>query len=124
MNQQIFIEAIVSEVHKDSVDGVVSDLANGPPGRGPSKRSQELHEWYSKLEGEEKEYIQQVIEHAVHSSIFGLLAVLDGVRGIEDGVKEGSFELKYKNNDGEFVLSDESDLHDEYQYQIYKQVFG
>lgn len=124
MDENKFIEVIISEVHDSSVEDVVESLRHPPSGRKPNKNLIALYKWFSGLSESDKNMIKKVIEHSVHSSLFGFFAVLDGAREIEDGAKQGEFNLTYKNTDGEFLLSENNELHDEYQHQIYEKVFG
>jgi hypothetical protein len=124
MNAELFIKSIIEVVHKPSVSDITSDLLEAPAGRKPPEILVELHSWYTSLDVKSQAMISLIIEQSVHSSIFGVLATLDGSRGIEDGVKEGEFEITYKNVDGSFNLNKSMDLHDEYQSQIYDRVFG
>ncbi|MEG3754017.1 hypothetical protein [Psychromonas arctica] len=124
MDESKFIEAVISEVHDSSVDSVFESLGEPPPGRARSKAEMELFAWFINLNESDKKMIKRVIQHSVHSSLFGMFVVLDGNRGLEDGIMEGEFHLTYKNTKGEYLLSKESDLHSEYQYQVYEKVFG
>jgi hypothetical protein len=123
MNQDTFINRIITEVHNSSVDDICESLLERPPGRSPDRASVALHEWYLNLNENDREKILQIIRQSVHSSIFGFLAVLDGARVIEDGDKKGEFELIYKNIDGKHNLSSSKDLHNIYQAEIYDVAF-
>lgn len=85
MNNEQFIQAIIKQVHEISVSGLIQEMTDGPRGRRPAKNLIILHKWFLDLSPDEKLIVENSIEHAVHSAIFGLLCVLDGARIIEDG---------------------------------------
>ena len=125
MKSEAFIKSIKTNVHDSSVSGVVETLTH-PSGRKPPKRVAELSAWFCSLSASDRARVEQVIQFAVHSSIFGLLAVVDGVRAVEGGHADGSFELSYRRGDKHDILTGASQemLHDIYQSEIYEQVFG
>lgn len=112
-------------VHDSSVHGIVETLEH-PAGRRPAQRLVELSDWFRSLPPQDSARVQQVIELAVHSGIFGTLSVLDGVLTIEDGRDKGSLELTYHRGGERDVLTDSAQefLHDIYQRLVYEQVFG
>ncbi len=86
----------------------------------------ELSQWFRALSLEDRARVTQVIQLAVHSGIFGLLSVIDGVRTIEDGPQKCGLELAYCRDGTRHILTDSAQgfLHDIYQSQVYEQVFG
>jgi hypothetical protein len=125
MTPDAFIASIKTVVHDSSVRGVAETLEH-PAGRQPVQRLVELSEWFRSLPIQDRVRVQQVIEVAVHSGIFGTLSVLDGVRAIEDGPDKGSLELSYHRGSERAVLTNSGQefLHDIYQCHVYEQVFG
>lgn len=121
MNTEKFVTALIEEVHNSSVKDIVAELWDGPPGRSPTENSVMLSEWFHVLDDKGKQKIKTVIERSVHSAIFGVFAVLDGVRVIENG--GGEFEIKYTNSSGTHTLNDQHVLHDIYQALVYEKVF-
>lgn len=92
MNNQEFIEAIKLHVLEAAVEDTISNLKS-PPGRKIQPQEQAISDWYKGLTQEKIKYVNNTVAKAVHEAIFGLLAVLDGVRTIDDGM--GRFELTY-----------------------------
>ena len=125
MKSEAFIKSIKTVVHDSGVRSVVENLEH-PAGRKPPQRLVELSHWFRSLSVSDRARVEQVVQLAVHSSVFGLLAVLDGVRAIEDGHDKGSLELSYRRGDERDILTDSSQelLHDIYQSHVYEQVFG
>ena len=66
-------------VHDSAVQGVCSTWES-PPGRRPARRLSELSRLYHTLSPADRQRLSEVVQYAVHSSIFGFLCVLDGVR--------------------------------------------
>jgi hypothetical protein len=125
MTPEAFISSIKTEVHDSSVTGVIENLED-PTGRRPQQRLVELSRWFNSLGPPERTKVEQVIQLAVHSGIFGLLSVIDGVRAIEDGSDKGHLELFYQCSSERSILTDSAQefLHDIYQSHVYDQVFG
>jgi hypothetical protein len=125
MTTEAFISTIKSVVHDSAVDGIVQQLEH-PAGRRPPQRVVELSVWFSALPAPDRDRVKEVVEMAVHAGVFGLLAVLDGVRAVEDVPNKGTLEVVYRGG-GERDLLTKPDgelLHDIYQGQVYEQVFG
>src|SRR5436190_3459651 len=115
MTPDTFISSIKTVVHDSSVRGVVETLEH-PHGRRPQQRLVELSQWFSSLAASDRARVEQVVQLAVHSGIFGMLAVLDGVSAIESGPDKGRLELSYRRGDERHILTDERQefLHDIY----------
>jgi hypothetical protein len=122
MTPETFISSIKTDVHDSSVRGVIETLQH-PAGRKPPQRVVELSQWFHSLSSSDRVRVEQVIQLAVHNGIFGLLAILDGVRTIE---KDASLELSCRRNGKQHSLTGSSQefLHDIYQSDVYEQVFG
>ncbi|WP_066074919.1 hypothetical protein [Neobacillus soli] len=115
MDSEYFIEAIVSCVRDTAVDDTLSEMEE-PSGRKPRKKDLELSEWYNKQSVSDKEMIKKALYEAVDASLFGIFAVIDGVRPIEGAGNKGVFKL-YFDKDGEKKLLNEDSkqyLHDIY----------
>jgi hypothetical protein len=125
MKPEAFIKSIKTVVHDSGVRSVVETLTH-PGGRKPPQRLVALSNWFASLSASDRARVEQVVQLAVHSGVFGLLAVLDGVRSIEDGKDKGSLELSYRRDNGSESLTKPSQemLHDIYQSHTYEQVFG
>jgi len=117
MNQEKFIELIKSEVEQPAIDGVIKSLEK-PAGRQPEKSLVEMSIWFNKLNGEEKQQIARIIQLSVTQSIFGFLAVIDGVASILESSEDDDPTLKliYIDTKNEVLLNDpeEEFLHDIY----------
>ena len=123
MNANEFVAALVSEVHQPSCQDTASSLSK-PPGRRPTKRSQDLSTWYNALSPADARRVHEVIEHAVHAALFGTLCVLDGARPI--GSERVELHLLAAGEKSSERLNDPKsrDLHDIYQAAVYEHVFG
>ncbi|MCA1386244.1 MULTISPECIES: hypothetical protein [Bradyrhizobium] len=92
MNSQEFVEAIKRYVKDAAIEDTIAGLKN-PPGRSVPLRERACSDWYNGLRPEDADNVNRVIATSVHQALFGLLAVLDGVRTIDD--EAGRFELTY-----------------------------
>src|SRR5262245_10003875 len=111
MIHEEFVEAIRTAVHESAISGTESSLLR-PPGRRPAAGDVELSRWYRELSSEDRVHVNTVIQRSVHSSVFGFLCVLDGVRSIE-AESQGRLELVYVKGNDRRVLNSESEfLHD------------
>ncbi|WP_199427126.1 hypothetical protein [Thermaerobacillus caldiproteolyticus] len=118
MNNIEFVESIVEVVRESTISDTVNDLID-PPGRKPSKEDMELSSWFNSLAEKDKEVVKKIIQNAVDTTIFGLLAVIDGVRAIKNSFEKGKLELYYKNKDVEELLNDPDK---EYLHEIYNSI--
>lgn len=55
----------------------------------------EISDWYKTLNPKEKNLLLALTKHVSQKSVFGVLAVIDGVRVIEDSEIKGEFQLYY-----------------------------
>jgi hypothetical protein len=112
MNGEEFVEAIKLYVRDSSVENVIKQLKN-PSGRSVSPERKAHSVWYNGLSNDDRNHVDHVVTRAVHSALFGIFAVLDGVRVID--TEEGTFELVYVGSGGERVLLNDPNamgLHD------------
>jgi hypothetical protein len=109
MDPDKFVDAIRVSVMDSAVDAVVASLTT-PAGRRPAPELVELSQWYLKLEGADQEMLQRALAQASHAAVFGLFAVLDGARRIDDEQPPCEFQLWYQGREGRRLLS--GDLHD------------
>lgn len=116
MNATEFVDAIRTEVRDSTINGVI-DLIKRPPGRNPSANLVAISQWFNALSNDDKRYIREVVIMACHHTILGLLAVLDGVRVIENGADRGMLELWYVKGKESTLLNASSGimLHDLFQ---------
>lgn len=117
MTLALFIQRVKEHVRDAGVEDTVSKL-KAPPGRKPRRRHVEQSEWFNQLSQDNQRNVESVLREAVDEALFGLFAVFDGVRPIdEDFEEEGQFELVYINNGKKVLLNDPDNsmgLHDEY----------
>lgn len=113
MNAEEFVDAIRSEVRDATVKDVLS-LLKRPPGRKPAESLKSLSEWFNSLSENDRDQVREVAALASHHATFGLLAVLDGVRAIEDGDSGGKLELRHSRGRDSTFLNDPNGplLHD------------
>lgn len=102
MNSEDFVEALKRHVRDAAIEDTIANLKQ-PPGRRVPPQERVRSNWYNALSPEEVEHVNSVIATAVHETLFGLLAVLDGARTIDD--QGGRFELTYVA-DQRVVLND------------------
>jgi hypothetical protein len=110
MNSEDFVDALKRHVRDAAIEDAIANLKN-PPGRRVPPQVRARSDWYNGLSVEDAEHVKDVIATAVHGALFGLLAVLDGARTIDD--ERGRFELTYVA-DQRVVLNDPQavELHD------------
>ena len=124
MTPDEFIKNIKQAVHDSAVSSIVKTLEQ-PGGRTPPHKLRALSLWYSDLSEKDKEMVLEVIRHSVHSSVFGFLCVMDGVRTVGNG----DFELFFVDENQErhplndFAGAKEDYLHDIYQGEVWNEVF-
>src|SRR5688572_12326097 len=94
MDSAEFIQAIKRYVRNAAVEDTITNLKR-PPGRRVLPPIRERSIWYNQLSAADAEHVNSVISTAVHGALFGVLAVLDGARAVEDGDNKGHFELSY-----------------------------
>jgi len=114
MNREKFISAVKKHVCKSAIEDVITTLEN-PTGREPSHELIELNKWYIKQDENSKSKIEEITKEAAESALFGLFCVLDGVRMIDDDLKDGNLKLIYEIDGIQTILSDSqsiTELHD------------
>ena len=114
-----FIKCIKQVVYDSSVNGCVS-LLQKPPGRKPSEKLVELSRYVNQLSEYDKEMMYSIIKLASSQAIFGLLAVIDGVRQFEDSESKGSFDLRFNKDGNSVIINDPNEeyLHDLFNQQV------
>src|SRR5262249_36007684 len=109
MNAEEFVKAIRSDVMRSAVDGTIKNLLT-PPGRRPDPALVVLSEWYLGLKELDRDMVRGVLGEASHAAVFGLFAVLDGVRRVDTAQPPGDLELWYARRERRTKLN--GDLHD------------
>lgn len=105
MNAVEFVDAIRTEVRDAATQGVIA-LLEQPPGRRPSASLVTLSQWFANLSDEDKQCVCKIAAMASDQATFGILAVLDGVRVIEDGADRGTLDLRYLKDGKPTLLND------------------
>jgi hypothetical protein len=125
MTPEAFVSGIKTIVHDRGIRAGIDTLER-PNGPRPERRLIELSQWFHSLSPQDKTRVQQVMALAVHSGVFGVLAVLDGLYAVEGDTEKGRFELAYHSNGKREPLNGggQTGLHEIYQKQVYEQVFG
>ena len=113
MTPEEFVNVLREVVLTRAVDSTLSAIEN-PPGRRPRRELVEANGWYHRLSEEDRVHLRQVASMVSHQAVFGVLAVLDGARVIEDAADKGSFKLAFRRGDQEWDLNlpDGEALHD------------
>ena len=113
MKPEEFVEVIRVIVLESSVKSV-GTLLRHPPGREPQTELVELSKWFCNMPEEHQARVIEVARLAAHQAVFGLLAVIDGVRAIESTSVKGRLELKYVSERESRILNDPTgpQLHD------------
>lgn len=105
MTKEEFVKRLKLIVHDSAINSCILTLEQ-PPGRRPHKSLVTLSAWYNQLSLEDQERVRETAALAARSAVFGMLAVLDGVRAFSDPEENASLELWYKSP-GESVLLNE-----------------
>lgn len=114
MKQNDFVDVLRVEAINAAVMDTLAILED-PPGRQPDPELVELAAWFDDLPAEHRGLLRRVLEHATRSAVFGVLAILDGVRQSEGVGPKGHYELRHVDADGrvEVLLATEtSPLHE------------
>lgn len=113
MTPEEFITKIKEVVYESAIRGSLS-LIQKPSGRNPPANLVALSQWFSGLSEADKKTVKTAITLAARQAVFGMLAVLDGVRQIENPSENGMLELRYVNNNEIRLLNDPNadSLHD------------
>lgn len=94
MTASEFVDIINEIVRKASVADAISYLRN-PPGLRPPPEVVALSKWYNGLDASNQAMVERMMDMVARDTVFGLLAVLDGVRQVEGRGVKGHFELRY-----------------------------
>jgi len=109
MDAEQFVAAIRANVMQSAVKGTIANLTD-PPGRKPAPELLALSKWYLGLGADDRDMVRRLLAEASHSVMFGLFAVLDGVRRVDPAEPPGDLELWYSGSEGRMKLN--GDLHD------------
>ena len=104
MTPEDFVNALREVVLTRAVDSTLSAIEN-PPGRRPRRELIEANAWYQGLSEQERVQLRQVASMVAHQAVFGVLAVLDGARVVEDTPDKGTFKLAFHKGSEEWDLN-------------------
>jgi hypothetical protein len=104
MTSEDFVGAIRRVVLDRAVDSALAAVER-PPGRRPRQKLLAANEWYERLSAEERTHLRAVATMVAHQTVFGLFAVLDGARVIEDSPEKGEFSLLFKKGNQQWELN-------------------
>lgn len=112
MTREEFVKTIKSHVLDIAVSDTIQNLED-PPGRSPKPSQVAAQKWYAGLDKASQGFVEHVARMAAESATFGVLAVLDRVRGV-DGGDPGELVLEYRNGGQSVRLNgfDQELLHD------------
>src|SRR5215813_8587767 len=108
MDAEKFVDGVREVVMVAAVEDTVCSLKN-PLGRRPAPELLALSRWYLGLAANDRDMVRRALNEASHAAVFGLFAVLDGVRRVSDD-HSGELKLWYEGPEGRTLLS--GDLHD------------
>src|SRR5215470_1790776 len=108
MNAEKFVDGVREVVMAAAVNDTLSNLQS-PSGRRPAPELLALSRWYLGLAANDRDMLRRALAEASHAAVFGLFAVLDGVRRVGDE-HPGELKLWYEGPEGRTLLS--GDLHD------------
>jgi hypothetical protein len=113
MTPEEFVEALRRAALVAAVDGMEAILER-PPGRRPKPELVDASNWYRSLSEHDRRVMRQVMIMTAYQTVFGVLAVLDGARVIEDDPQKGEFRIIYKKGGKEWDLTEQngSPLHE------------
>lgn len=78
---RIFLRALILHCRDGVIEDIKADLREGPTGQEPVAEKIALHKWFLQLSEENQEPINYLVSEVVDSTIFSVLALLDGVAG-------------------------------------------
>jgi hypothetical protein len=104
MTSEDFVRALQETVLSRAVDSTLSSI-EAPPGRRPRRDLVEANMWYQALSEKDRLELRRVAAMVAHQAVFGLLAVLDGSRVVENTSDKGAFRLTFRKGQQEWELN-------------------
>ena len=104
MDAERFVAAVREHVMDSAVEETISVFVS-PPGRQPAPELVALSQWYLGLAPDDRVMVGRALAEASHGAVFGLFAVLDGCRRIDDEKTPCEFQLWYEGRDGRVLLN-------------------
>jgi hypothetical protein len=93
-------EQFVTAIRQVAFEQAANPTVLEPHGRAPHRAMLEVWEWYSGLNARDQALVGRTMRLAAWSGIFGVFAVLDGVRAIDDA-PHGHLALIYVDASGQ-----------------------
>jgi len=109
MDAEQFVDRVRKSVMEGAVDDTLAILLD-PPGRRPAPQLVAISEWYRGLAANDREMVGRALALASHGAVFGVFAILDGARRIDDEPTPVGFQLWSEGKEGRKLLS--GGLHD------------
>lgn len=109
MDSKEFVSALERYVRDAAVRSTITALES-PPGRHVPTAVRDRSDWYNSLGDEDRARVREIAALAAHSALFGMLAVVDGSRVIDD--IRGQFKLLYVADKEVLLNSDSISLHE------------
>jgi hypothetical protein len=116
VNAEEFVKGLQLVVYRRVVEDVPRIMAN-PPGRRPREELVQLSSWFNSLGDEDKERVKGVVRLTADHAVFDVLAVLDGVRMLDDNHTE----LHLRTGDG-VLLNEDHELHEIFRSVVDKEI--
>ncbi|MDR0673423.1 MAG: hypothetical protein LBF93_07155 [Zoogloeaceae bacterium] len=112
MTPNEFVSRLKTECRDAAVEDCIA-LYKSPPGRKPDQSLVEISKWFNALSEQDRGMLLKVMSDVADSTLFGVLAVLDGARTIEEQGEKSVFHLSAHKAVVESVLCPgPHDLHD------------
>lgn len=109
MDSLDFVKAVERHVKNAAIEDTIANL-KAPPGRRVPPEIRARSDWYNGLSEEDRGRVDSAIASAAHAAVFGLLAVLDGARTVDD--ENGRFELTCISDQRVLLNPQSINLHD------------
>jgi len=120
MTREEFVDAVRLQAMDAAVRTTVQTLVQ-PVERRLSEESVNVSNWYRTLTPDDRTHIETVVRRAAFNAVFGVLAILDGVRPVEGAGEKGTFELTYEKQSTRILLNDPTQelLHDMFAHRMW-----
>lgn len=108
-----FVDALRKVVLERAVENTLA-IIEKPPGRRPRTELLQANAWFATLSEEDRATLRAVASMVARDAVFGVLAVLDGARVVEDTSEKGDFRLTFSKGGRQWLLNppDGPALHD------------
>ena len=112
MTPSEFVSGLRTQCCDAAVENCIANYMS-PPGRKPDQSLVELSKWFNALAEKDRDMLVRVMSDVADSTLFGVLAVLDGARTIEGQGEKSIFHLSaHKGGIESAICPGPYDLHD------------